>query len=216
MLIFKKEKQVRKLVLGHLSEVHECLMESRKVLEEYLAGNVPQSRECANRVIEIESRADSLERQIREKLLEGAFLPHSRSDVYRLVQAVDSIAGKAEDVARFMLTQVPRIPEEYATQLLEVFAQSLNCFLELRLALRDYFKPKGEIEDLHAHVARVCEIETEVDALESGLAATVFASSMDLAEKIHLVQLVRQVADLADLSEDAGDELEFAAMKSVV
>jgi uncharacterized protein Yka (UPF0111/DUF47 family) len=136
--------------------------------------------------------------------------------VYRLVEAVDAIAGKAEDVARFIRAQRPKIPEQFEAELLEIFRQSLNCFLELRKALKDYFKPKGMIEDVHDHVSRVGEIETSVDALEADLAVRIFESELDLAEKIHLEQLVKQIADLADLSEDASDELEFAAMKSVM
>ena len=74
MLIFKKEKEVRKLVLGHLNEVQECLMESRDVLEEYVSGNSEGALARVERVIEIESQADVLEREIREVLLQGAFL----------------------------------------------------------------------------------------------------------------------------------------------
>jgi len=216
MLIFKKEKQVRKLILAHLSEVHECLMESRNVLEEFISGNFEAAREHGELVMAIESRADNLKRQIREVLLSGAFLPHIRSDVYRLVEAVDSIAGKGEDIAHFVLDQVPRIPEEFEGDLLGIYRSSLNCFIELHKALKDYFKPKGQIEKLHEHVANVCRIETEVDALESALAIRVFASQLDLSEKIHLEQLVRRLGRIADFSEDASDELEFAAMKSVV
>ena len=63
MLIFKKEKQVRKLVLSHLGEGNECLMESRNCLEEYVSGNSELASQKANLVIEIESRADTFERQ---------------------------------------------------------------------------------------------------------------------------------------------------------
>ena len=216
MLIFKKEKQVRKLILTHLNEVQECLMESRNVLEEYVSGDLELACQRVNSVIEIESRADALERQIRDALLDGAFLPNIRSDVYRLVEAVDAIAGKGEHVARFIVDQLPEIPEEFEGELLEIFGQCLNCFLELRKALRDYFKPKGDIENLHLHVARVCEIETEVDKAESELSRKVFQSDLNLAEKIHFRQLLERVGNIADLSEDASDELEFAAMKSVV
>jgi len=216
MLIFKKEKQVRELVLSHLNEVQDCLMESRNVLEEYISGDLESACQRVSSVIEIESRADTLERQIRDVLLDGAFLPNIRSDVYRLVEAVDSIAGKAESVARFVVDQLPEVPEEFETDMLEIFRLSLNCFLELRKALRDYFKPKGDIENLHVHVARVCDIETEVDMAESGLTRQIFKSELDLAEKIHLRQLLERIGNIADLSEDASDELEFAAMKSVV
>ena len=216
MLIFKKEKQVRKLILSHLNEVQECLMEARNVLEEYISGELELACQRVNAVIEIESRADTLERQIRDLLLDGAFLPNIRSDVYRLVEAVDAIAGKAEGVARFIVDQLPEIPEEFEGELLEIFGQCLNCFLELRKALRDYFKPKGDIENLHVHVARVCEIETEVDRAESELTRKIFESDLNLAEKIHFRQLLERIGNIADLSEDASDELEFAAMKSVV
>ena len=216
MLIFKKEKQVRKLVLSHLNEVQECLMESRNVLEEYISGELELACQRVNSVIEIESRADTLERQIRDMLLDGAFLPNIRSDVYRLVESVDAIAGKAESVARFIIDQLPVIPEEFEGELLEVFGQCLNCFQELRKALGDYFKPKGDIENLHVHVARVCEIETEVDRAESGLTRKIFESELNLSEKIHFRQLLERIGNIADLSEDASDELEFAAMKSVV
>jgi predicted phosphate transport protein (TIGR00153 family) len=216
MLVFKKEKQVRKLVLGHLNEVQECLLETRRVLDEYTSGNFEEARNRALKVIEIESQADTLEREIRERLLEGAFLPQIRSDVYRLVEAVDAIAGKAEDVARFIRAQRPHIPEPFEADLANIFNQSISCFHELRKALRDYFKPKGKIENLHDHVSRVSELETEVDAIEADLAVKIFESSMDLAQKVHLEQLVKRIADLADLSEDAADELEYAAMKSVI
>ncbi len=216
MLIFKKEKHVRKLVLAHLAEVEECLQETRNVLEEYLKGEFDAARGLAVRVIEIESRADALEREIREKLLEGAFLPQIRSDVYRLVESVDAIAGKAEDVARFIRAQQPAIPEAFEGDLLELFRQSLNCFQELRKALKDYFKPKGKIENLHDHVSLVSDLETQVDGLEAELAVRLFESDLELSEKIHLEQLIKRIADLADLSEDAADELEYAAMKTVM
>jgi len=216
MLIFKKEKAVRKLVLSHLDEVQECLSETRNILEDYLSGNIESVCERARHVVEIESRADELEREIRDKLLDGAFLPTIRSDVYRLVEAVDSIAGKSEDVARFLRAQRPNIPENLEAELLQLFRQSLDCFQELRKALRDYFKPKGKIENLHEHVGRVSDLETGVDKLEAALALQIFDSELSLSEKIHLEQLVKRIADLADLSEDAADELEYAAMKSVM
>jgi len=191
-------------------------MDSRNTLEEYITGDLEQTRQRVNSVIETESRADALESEIRDMLLDGAFLPNIRSDVYRLVEAVDAIAGKAESVARFVIDQLPEIPEEFEGDLLEIFAQCLNCFMELRKALRDYFKPKGEIENLHVHVARVCDIETEVDIAESELTRRIFIADLHLSEKIHLRQLLERICDIADLSEDASDELEFAAMKSVI
>ena len=86
----------------------------------------------------------------------------------------------------------------------------------MRKALKDFFKPKGRLEKLHEHVNRVGEIETEVDSRESETTRALFVTSQELAEKMQVAELVKQIGNIADLSENASDELEFAAMKSVV
>lgn len=216
MLIFKKEKEARKLVLGHLKQVQDCLTETRVALEAYIAGNAEAVLVQRQKVSELETGADNMVRNIREVLLDGAFLPHIRSDVYRLVGAVDTIGNKAEAITRFLSDQPPKLPDEFKPDLLVLYQHSLDSFAELREALRDYFKPKGVLENLHVHVSRVAELETEVDNMESSLRKRIFASSLNLAEKMHLEGLVHRAASIADLTEDAADELEFAAMKSVV
>ena len=60
------------------------------------------------------------------------------------------------------------------------------------------------------------ELESEVDQIESKLVSKIFASELELGQKLHLKQLVNRAASIADLSEDAADELEFAAMKAMV
>ena len=55
-----------------------------------------------------------------------------------------------------------------------------------------------------------------MDKKESLLARAVFATSLRLSQKVHVEQLITQIGNIADLSENASDELEFAAMKSVV
>ncbi|MGI9316029.1 MAG: DUF47 domain-containing protein [bacterium] len=216
MLIFKKEKHARGLVLEHLRIVRECVTESRNVLEEYLAGDLDATNQRAIEVDRLESAADDVLSQIRDVLLDGAFLPHIRSDVYRLVEASDTIASEAEHIAQFIVCQSPQIPTEYQSELLEIFQQSINCFFELRKALKAYFKPKGLFEDLREHFTKVCQIESTVDDLQSELTKRVFASSLEQSRKMHLQRLIRRIGNISDLSEDTADELEFAAMKSVV
>jgi predicted phosphate transport protein (TIGR00153 family) len=185
-------------------------------MEEYAVGNIETAIEKAQVVDHIESEADKTMRQLREVLLDGAYLPHIRVDIYRLVEAVDSIAGIAEEITHVITDQMPRVPGEFQSDLLEVFAQSLNCFHELRRALQAYFNPEGMFEDLQEHFTQVCEIESAVDILQSALTKKVFLSSMELSEKMHLHHLVKRIGNISDLSESAADELEFAAMKSMV
>ena len=216
MLVFKKEKNARKLILGHLDDVQECLVEARNALEAFIDGDLDAVREKRVVVGKIESRADARRREIRDVLLDGAFLPQIRSDIFRLVGCVDGIANKGEGLARFLADQPPALPDELKPNVLVLCQHSLDSFDQLRKALKDYLKPKGLLEKLHVHVARVDELESEVDELESSLIKRIFDSDMDIGQKMHLEQLIKRITSLADLSEDAADELEFAAMKSVV
>ena len=216
MLIFKKEKKARNLVLEHFAKTNDCLIEAHQVLEEYISGDMDDAHEAATRVRVLESEADGLKRRIREVLFAGAFLPQIRSDVYRLVDSVDSVADKGETAAHFLVNQSPRIPEEFQAELVNIFGLCVSTFHELRDGLKRFFKPKGKMEDLQQHVIRVGELETMVDNKEAEMTRKIFASSMDQADKIHLCQLLKHIALIADAAEDAADELEFAAMKSVL
>lgn len=216
MLIFKKEKEARRLAIDHFAKTHECLISAHQVLEEYLSGDLEGAGETARRVRRLESEADDLKRRIREVLFSGAFLPNIRSDVYRLVDSVDSVADKGETSAHFLVNQVPEIPGDFHAELNTVFGLCVSCYHELRKGLKCFFKPKGEMESLQQHVTRVGELETEVDTLEADLTRRIFESSLEKGAKIHLCQLLRRIALIADAAEDAADELEFAAMKSVL
>jgi predicted phosphate transport protein (TIGR00153 family) len=216
MLVFKKEKHARKLVLGHLDTVQDCLRETREALEAFIAGDKDAVRAKRELVGGIESKADAQRREIRDVLLDGAFLPHIRSDIFRLVGCIDDIANKAEGLARFLANQPPDLPDEYKPDVHLLLQHSLDSFGALRKALRDYLKPKGILENLHVHVTRAAELESRVDEIESALMKRIFSSDIDLSRKLHLEQLVKRIGAIADLTEDAADELEFAAMKSVV
>jgi predicted phosphate transport protein (TIGR00153 family) len=216
MLIFRKEKKARKLVEEHFDKTRECLYEAERVLGQYLAGELEEARNSSVQVIALESEADTIKREAREVLFSGAFLPHVRSDVYRLVDAVDKVADKAETASHFIVNQSPLVPGEFRPDLVSIFALCITCYEELHKGLKSFFKPKGEMDALQRHVTRAGELETEVDNQESEITRRIFASPIDIGEKLHLAELFKRVADIADAAEDAADELEYAAMKSVV
>jgi predicted phosphate transport protein (TIGR00153 family) len=216
MLIFKKEKQARKLALAHFAKTEDCLTLAGDVLKAYLSGDREVARGIAIQVVALESDADHIKHELRDVLFSGAFLPNIRSDVYRLVDSVDKVANKAETTSHFIVNQRPQVPEQFQSELLRIYSLCFECYTELRVGLRCFFKPKGEMESLRVHAARVGELETEVDNLQAELTRSIFESDMDLGQKVHLSKLLELVARIADSAEDAADELQFAAMKSII
>ena len=216
MLIFKKEKAARKLAAEHFRKTRECLQSAFTVMKQYLDGDMAAAQETAKDVIELESMADSLKDELRDVLFSGAFLPNIRSDVYRLVDVVDKIADMGETTSHFIVYQKPVIPERFHDELREIAKLCLECYGELVSGLECFFKPKGEIDLLRQHASKVGELETAVDGLQADFTKEIFNSTMGMGEKIHLCQLLKHVAWIADRTEDAADELQFAAMKSII
>lgn len=216
MLIFKKEKAARKLALEHFEKTHDCLRLAFAVIEQYMAGDLELAKQSANEVIKLESGADALKHELRDVLFSGAFLPNIRSDVYRLVDSVDKVADMGETSSHFVVYQRPVIPDYFHEDMNQISSLCLNCYAELRQGLKCFFKPKGEIELLREHASNVGDLETEVDNLQADFTRKIFESSMGMGEKLHLCQLLKYVTRIADRAEDAADELQFAAMKSVM
>ncbi len=216
MLIFKKEKHVRKLVQQHADTAQNCLNATIPLVEAYLAGDAATFKQRAEVVHGEENKADSLKWEIGQALADGAFLPTIRSDIYRLVESVDKLAGRGEDVAIFLTDQMPSIPADYQADLGEILALNVACADQLHAALDSYFQPKGELSDLHAHTNDVGKLESQIDTRQSQLTQQLFSSDLELAAKIHLVQLLNTICDISNAAEDVADELAFAAMRSVV
>lgn len=216
MLIFKKEKAARKLALEHFKTTYDCLQAAIEVIEQYMAGDIERAKQSASNVIALESEADTLKHQLREVLFSGAFLPNIRSDVYRLVDSVDKVADMGETSSHFVVYQRPVVPGYFHSDMSEICSLCLACYGELQQALKCFFKPKGEIELLREHASKVGDLETEVDGLQADFTRKIFESEMGMGEKIHLCQLLKYVGRIADRTEDAADELQFAAMKSVM
>lgn len=216
MMIFKKEENVRKLILEHLSKVRDCVDEARSAMEQYLSGDYTRAMEHANKGKEREEQADEIKVEIRIVLNSGAFLPQIRADVHGLVDTVDRIADSADKVSGFLVNQKPEVPDHFKGEFLEIFSLCTSCFKELRKALRDYFKPKGEIDSLHEHVKAVGKMETDVDRKQAQLVREVFASDLELAHKLQLSQFIDLSVDISDRAEYVSDLLESAVMRSVV
>lgn len=216
MEIFKKEKRVRKLILEHVDKTSECVRAAIDAVNVFLSGDHSEAAVANGRVNTLESEADSLLRGIRDLLYSGAYLPLIRGDIYRLMTAVDLVANAAESCYDFFAYQEPQIPETYRADFTKVLELTEETLREFERALRIYFKPKGKLEFVREHSQRVSKLESLVDDVERALTAQIFESSLDKSEKIHLRRALTHLALISDRIEDATDELEMTAVKSIL
>ncbi|MBT8080868.1 MAG: DUF47 family protein [Gammaproteobacteria bacterium] len=216
MQIFKKEKKVVQLALEHAAITAESVTLMVSAISAYAAGEDAGLDEAAQTVCEKETAADDLLREIRGLLYSGAYLPTIRGDLYRLLSEIDDIANRVESGMRFVSYRRPARVSQFREQFEPILQMTADCYSQLQVALAAFFKPKGEIDDLRTSAKRVCEIESAIDERERALTAAIFASELELAEKLHIAEMLTRIGNISDQVENASDELELLSLKSII
>jgi predicted phosphate transport protein (TIGR00153 family) len=216
MRIFKKEKRVVELALEHTAITAECMAIMVQAIGAYAAGDDAGLEEAAQTVCRKETQADDLLREIRGLLYSGAYLPTIRGDLYRLLSTIDHVTNRIESCLRFVNLQRPARVSQFSRQFEPILGLTSDCYGQLQNALAAFFKPKGEIDDLRASAKRVGEIESEIDEQQGTLITAIFASELELAEKLHLADMLVRIGHISDQVENAADELELLSLKSII
>ena len=209
MIFNRKEKEVSQLFLDHFSVVAEALGHLRELMESYLHHN-NNFKESSLRVHQSENEADKVKQAIEAKLYAGAFLPINRGDYIMLAEFVDRIANQAETTANLIVLTRPEIPEFLNAGILELLDRGIASFNAFKVALEAM---DLDIEKVKDAIIQVTTFETEADKIEWETIKTLFKSDLDLCRKLHIRELIQDIAYISDLSEDAAERLGVMVVK---
>jgi len=209
MIFNRKEKEVSQLFLDHFTMVAEALGHLRELMESYLHHN-NNFKESSLRVHQSENEADKIKQAIEAKLYAGAFLPINRGDYIMLAEFVDRIANQAETTANLIVLTRPDIPEFLNAGILELLDRGIASFNAFKVALEAM---DLDIEKVKDAIIQVTTFETEADKIEWETIKTLFKSDLDLCRKLHIRELVLDIAIISDLSEDAAERLGVMVVK---
>lgn len=212
-VIFKKEKEVINLIIKHLDKVEECLATALKCVETYISGNITEAKALALKVDNMETQADFIRYNIRDRLYSGAYLPMLREDIYNLIERMDKVDDAAEACCDFFLDQRPEIPQDMKDQFLCVAQESFGIMGPLKEGMLKYLEGEGDVDVIREKAKQVGIKESDVDKLEWDLTRQIFTSSLDYGHKIHLRLCLDTIVEISDRGEDAADQLELATMK---
>ena len=210
--MFRKEKEVNKLILKHLDSVCSCLQLARQTVEEYLNDNLEESKSLALKVDKSETETDSILRDIMSRLYSGAYLPSLRSDIFHLIQHLDGVANAAEACCDFFLDQRPDIPDDMKPRFQSIMEKSIASCAPLSESVSSFFKNK-EIETVRERAKEVGIMESDVDKEEWDLTRDIFKTDLDYGRKIHLKQCLESIVTISDRAEDTSDQLQLIIIK---
>lgn len=199
----------------HMKIVEACATEVVELFEAFSAGDSARIDAHKARIDTLENEADEAKNGIRGHLPRSLFMPVDRRDFLDMLNAQDSIADTAQDIAGLLSLRRLAIPPEFEGQLMpfvvrnvEAVAQCGRIINELDELLASGFSGR-EAERVVEMIDELSRIETATDRMETELVRALFAYEDNLKpiDVVFWYELLGQIADLADYAEDVGDRL---------
>lgn len=212
--LFRRTKQLEQQIDSFFDILSESSVVYRLAVRLYLREGVNEEfLERLERINTLESEADALRRSIEKQLYSDTLIPDSRGDVLGLIETVDQLFSQFEGSLWSLSIEQPNITKEYADGFRKLTNMVVKAADELALSARAFFRSPY---DVPAHNHKVMLYEKEADAISTKLKTAIFASDLELAEKLHLREFVEQIDNVADLAEDVADRLAIYAIKRLV
>ena len=173
-------------------------------------GASEEFKERLDTVGELETQADSLRRDIEQKLYKNILIPDSRGDVLGLIETADDVLTLFQSSLWAFYIEKPVIHDQFTSGYKRLTNMVIKAVDELALSCRAFFRNPHAVP---SHNAKVTLYEKEADKVSSDLKVQIFESKIKLVEKLHLRDFVNGIDGIADHAEDVADRLSIYAIK---
>jgi predicted phosphate transport protein (TIGR00153 family) len=199
----------------HMKAVRECVAQTLPLFEALRDGDREKLLAAKEEIFKLEQEADDIKNEIRSRLPKGLFMPVDRRDLLDLLNAQDSIADTAQDVAGLLVLRDMQIPEAlkglllpFVQRTLDAVEQCAEVINELDELVEMGFRGRAG-ERVEEMVSALNAIEADSDDLEMDLARTLFdhEDTLKPLSVIFWYEQIQHIGDIADYAEDVGDRV---------
>lgn len=207
MGLWDSEAKVEGLVEKHLEYVEKVFTRFGEGMKVWLEdGDIQKAKDLAREIRNLEGRADDIRRDVEKELIGGALLAHSRGQIMELVGGVDKLANAGEASMNFAALQEIQVPEGLKPLVIDIVDRTLEIMDHVHDGVIDLMEGK---EEEAREATKAIEIgEGDVDDLERDFIRELFATELELAEKILLRQYLETLVEVSDRAEDLSDRLD--------
>ena len=201
----------------HMHKTYLCAKQLHPFFEAVLQHDWVTANTIRDKIVALETEADSIKRELRLHLPAGLFLPVARTDLLELLSAQDRIANKAEDIAGLVVGREMVIHEviagifmSFLTRCLDAAKQACKAINELDELLETGFRG-SEVNIVEEMIVTLDEIEQDCDEKQAELTHHIFELEKDLTavDVVFLYKLVQWIGDLADHAQTVGGRLQI-------
>ena len=182
--MFSDTKKLEKDIDEFVNILSEVGLAFKSIVRRYLSHSTDENfDELIEKVTDMESRADTITKEIEHALYEETLIPDARSDVLRLLEHLDEVIGMYQGNCYHFSIQKPQFPKEFHDDLISLTETVVDCVEALCLTVRSFFRDTKSVRD-NAH--KVTYYEKESDIKFSAIARRIFNSNLNLDQKMHL------------------------------
>lgn len=213
-IFFSKRNKIYEIVERYLDKMLEAAEMFKKTMEKYFETGL--SREFIEMIETThlsESMADDIRREIELEMYEKSLIPESRGDILGLLEVTDEVMNKAQSVLYQIETENLEIPQELKDDFIKLIHNNISAFEVAVDGFRILFH---NLKAVREKVQEVDKRESSSDRMERDLIRKIFAANYDIGKKILLKDLVIEIGNISDTSEEVTDRLNIVAAKRMV
>jgi len=194
----------------HAEKVKVCAWAFQQAVECYISSKCERFEELRQEVIQLESEADVIKKNIRGHLPKGAIIPVDKYELFRYLREQDQVPDAMEDALDLISYRgEPEIPEELEKDfflLVDTVIDPVEDLSRLVAEARKYFRNFSDTqrEAVKAIIRGLAQKEHEADKLEDSLKRKIF-NLTDPVTVFHMITLTETIGSIADHAENAGD-----------
>jgi len=213
-IFFSKRNRIYEIVERYLDKMLEAAEMFKKTMEKYFeVGLSREFKEMIEATHLSESMADDIRREIELEMYEKSLIPESRGDILGLLEVTDEVMSKAQSVLYQIETENLEIPQELKEDFIKLIHNNISAFEVAVDGFRILFH---NLKAVREKVQEVDKRESSSDRIERDLIRKIFAANYDIGEKILLKDLVIEIGNISDISEEVTDRLNIVAAKRMV
>ncbi len=211
-VLFRKTRELIHKIDQFIDLTAEASLHFRRALNFYLDDRRDEFKDRFNTIKEIESRADTVRRDIEGQLYVQTLIPESRGDVLGILEYMDYLTDNAKSTILAFSIEQPDIPEDVSNDYRELVDPVCHSVESLVQATRSFFYDLAAVKD---HLRLVKFYEREADALVEKTKRDIYAHEIDLARKQQLRDFADYIDNIADAALEVADRLGIAAIKRI-
>jgi len=204
-----------KPVQEHMRTVFSCICFLPPIMDALYRQDKAQIDAIGQRIIELETEADSIKHTFRLNMPNTLLLPVDREDLLRLISDQDRLADTTEDIAKTLLVRNMEVPDS----LKEIVDELLEGTIEVSGAAKDMIERLDELvqvgfrgrqqEKVSDMIAGVRRSEHNIDNILFRAKRTLFENEkgMNPVSVMFWYQLIDLLGSLSDQAENVADRL---------